>query len=293
MMIKKFLVLLFAFSTLIQASEVYVVDGVYIDSDTGYYTGYYDYDKVWDEVDEYYCWAYSAANMLQYWQDKQSDSYIYLNSIPDGASTGTYEGEIIATFLDVSWYDYGGYEYDAFTWWLTDTTGVYQSDDLSTSLFPDGGGYWSDYFEDSSSIYTMTAMYGEEYDLFINLLGEAIDSDSPAVLSIQCFDEDGELKYGHTLTVWGYATDDEGNYWLYFTDSDDLVQGMFALNIDYDDEDGTWYLQGYDATNDWAIARITTLDVGVLSLTVPEPGTVTLSLLALAGLCMHRRRKVD
>ncbi len=283
-MLKKFLLLFVAFTSLLHAEE-WLLSGVDPDDSSTYY----DFDKVattTDGVDSWLCWVYSAANILQWWQDKQDDFYIDLYQIPDGNNIDDiYESDIVSTFASV-WTNRTGYEFDALTWWLMDTEGVYQSSALSSSLFPDGGGYWSTFFSDVSSICTWTTISGNsDSSAFLNLMSDAIASDSGMSL---CIALDGG---GHTVTLWGYGEDEYG-YYLYLTDSDDTLygeEGMVKVYISYHDDD-TWYLDSYYGVS-WSVERITVLDVGSVVFSVPEPSTVTLSLMAFAGLCYRRRRK--
>ncbi len=302
-MLKQFFVLFLALSSALHAED-YLLAGVDLSESTGYYdfdksaiTGKGTYDK--DGVDLELCWAYTAANMLQYWQDKQSSSYISANAIPNGDSLDDgYDSDIVAAYIAV-WKNIPGYEFDALAWWLTDTSGVYQSYDNKEDLYPEGGGYWSEYFTDVSSIYTWTTVSSTSSALFIDTMGAAISSDSAMALTITT--SDAKYNYVHVISLWGYGVDEDGHYYLYLTDSDDVYygyDGMVKVNIYYDDATTSWYLEdyygldyddlGYDS--DWKISRITTLDVGVLSLTVPEPSAVTLALLALAGLYRRRRK---
>ncbi len=290
-LMKKLLPLFALFASFLYA-DIYLVDGVDLDDDSTYY----DFDKVWEDadgedVDQNMCWAYSVSNVLQWWQDKQSDSYISLNSIPDGNTyDDAYVSDIVSTFYE-AWGNEGGFEINGFAWWLSDVGGdplIIAGDDGSSIDFPEGGGYWSDFV-------STTAYIGEQYDLvtedayeqyFIEVMYDAIFDDCGMTLGIYT-----EADGAHAITLWGYELDEDGKYWLYVTDSDDWldeIYGMVKVEIDYDDEDGVWYLQGYDGSYDWYVGDVTTLAVGVLS--VPEPTTTLLSLMALGALLARRRR---
>ena len=48
--------------------------------------GFYDVNKVFDGHDDLFCWSFSAANALQYWQDQQNHEIIRAKKIPNGHS---------------------------------------------------------------------------------------------------------------------------------------------------------------------------------------------------------------
>ncbi len=283
---KKLLPLFALFASLLYA-DIYLVDGVDLDDSSTYY----DFDKLLDGTDDDLCWAYSASNVLQWWQDKQDDFYIDLYSIPDGnTNSDAYVSDIVSTFVDY-WENDGGFEINGFTWWLSAVGGsaMEQTGDSDETLyFPEGGGYWSDFV-------STTTYIGEQVDIaiensfeqyFIEVMYDAIFDGSGMTLGIYTDEGDGGA---HAITLWGYGTDDEGNYWLYLTDSDDDDGvGMFTIDIEYNATDALWYLQGYGGSDDWYVGDVTTLAVGVL--TVPEPATSLLSLMALGGLLARRRR---
>ncbi len=279
-MMKKLLPLFALFASFLYAAD-YLVAGV--DKDDA--STYYDFNKVFDGTDDDLCWAYSAANVLQWWQDKQSDFYISMNAIPDGKTySDAYASDIVSTFV-ASWVNDGGYEINGFEWWLSDTgcKPLTQDEEMS---FPSGGGYWSDLVSTTTYIGEEIAIANdnayEQY--FIEVMDNAILAGSGMTLGI--YTEDGG---GHAITLWGYGVDDEdGSYCLYLTDSDDEISGMFSVDIEYHSEAEVWYLQDYYEMDNWFVGDVTTLAVGVLS--VPEPATPLLSLMALGGLLARRRR---
>lgn len=271
------------------ASSLYAADYLVAGVDKNDASTYYDFNKLFDGTDHNLCWAYSASNVLQWWQDKQDDYYISTNSIPDGKTySDQYASDIVSTFVK-AWGNEGGFEINGFTWWLSDVAGspTGQLGDFDETLyFPEGGGYWSDFVDSTSFI-------GEERDMaiddtydqyFIETMDNAILAGNGMTLGIYLNEGEGGA---HAITLWGYGEED-GKYWLYLTDSDDELDGMFTVDIEYNTTDELWYMQGYGASNDWFVGDVTTLAANVLN--VPEPSTVSLCLLALAGL-YHRRRK--
>lgn len=264
--------------------EYNLLDGVDLEDATTYY----DFNKSMNSNDSYLCWAFSAANVLQYWQDKQNDYYITINGIPDGDDDGEYSSAILTEFID-AWGNEYGFEFDAFTWWLADTEGHVQYD--GETDYPSGGGYWSEYFTDDSSFYTISVLDDSAEGAFIAVMDDAITNDYGMILCIFADTTgDGNLNGAHAVTLWGYSIDEDGNYYLYLTDSDDGLDQMVQVAISYDEEDECWYFDDFYSSDAWFIGRVTTLDVGVLSITIPEPSTASLSLLALAALLKRRKR---
>ncbi len=271
----------------------YLLSGVDLDDNTSYY----DFNKA-SSSDSLLCWVYAAANVLQYWQDKQSDDDIDANDIPDGNTmSDAYVSDIVTTFQS-AWGNAGGYEINAFEWWLTDVAGVaLTQEDLvkKSATFPEGGGYWSDYVSTGTYIGAETVVYASESSYFLSLMNEAIDNDYGMTLGI--YDETSADNYqGHAITLWGYGYDEEaGTYYVYVTDSDDNKDGMQQYTIEYlttyegEEYNNSWFLTDYGSSNaDWFIGCMTTLEVGVL--TVPEPATTSLAFIALVS-CLGRRRR--
>ena len=110
---------------------------------------------------------------------------------------------------------------------------------------------------------------------------------------------DGEdaSEMGHAITLWGVEYDDEGELIsLWITDSDDWEatdpkEDEFTLvnvGIRFDENDANkMWLEGYSDTSKYYLSGVYAFNPKAL----PEPGTATLSLLALAALAARRRRR--
>lgn len=128
---------------------------------------------------------------------------------------------------------------------------------------------------------------------------DAVTSGKGVSLSIE-----GDNTAGHAITLWGVETKTVGGEIskLWITDSDDAQyglnpNGLFSVEVTQKDgmlyidtPDSTWYDESYNTY----ITHMYTIDPSVSLLwgmqLIPEPGTATLSLLALAGLAVRRRR---
>lgn len=284
------------------ASSLYATDYLLSGVDLNDSSTYYDYNKLFDGSDKDLCWALAASNVLQFWQDKQSDYYISTNDIPDGGDVGTttYEGYTYSTYGTITetfvyyWKNVGGWEVNGLEWWIAGATGTLTQ--TSTMSYPDsGGGYWSDLISEDTTVAIEVSVLSEgDSDYFIDLVDTAVSNDYGMTLGIY-----STLKSGaHAITLWGYAIEEDadGNlsYYIYITDSDDYYDGMLKIAISYDEDEDYWVMTDYYATSDyygsWYIGDMTTLQLGVLY--IPEPSTATLSLLALTALMARRRRKL-
>lgn len=158
------------------------------------------------------------------------------------------------------------------------------------------------------------------------ILGESQDSvadvdfaelfDNGACLSLAIVDDADELA--HAITLWGAEYKDGELTALWLTDSDDFKEEVFSVAVTFDTATqrlyfGKWSeitqeVEGedgemievtqdcyYDATmgENAYICGIYALNASASAnwKLVPEPTTATLSLLALAGMAMRRRRK--
>ena len=117
---------------------------------------------------------------------------------------------------------------------------------------------------------------------------------------------------GHAITLWGVEYEGNALTKLWLTDSDDYMinyggDRLFAADVevkkdgkvyfstetvswqDADDPYKTWSKTQYEKEAGYYIDSVTLLNPKAFTV-VPEPATVTLSLLGLAGLVARRRR---
>ena len=308
-------------TTVAQAAEAWA-PGVSLDD------GWVDYNKT--AINEGYmadtgmCWAYSASNVITWWQNQNADT------LKSSGVTVPQNEQIVKTFVGV-FSNVGGVPSDGYSWYInggdgnilnaTETVkgedGQYKTkytykdndvlDEKDTSEFEKNlgldefnlkeladGGILKDVYSDS-----ITIIFGAHYINNPYAFGEII---------IQTLNEGYALslsvREGHAYTLWGveYKDTDKGfmitKAWI--TDSDDINNtgsGLVPRSVGYSEkEDGIStgiYFSDHGGTNWENLAGIRTSQV-ILEPDipmVPEPTTATLSLFALCGLASRRRRK--
>ena len=310
-----FLSLLCAVSAHIPAYSAELwVDGVSLSG------GWYDANKVnpyAEDGDNNLCWAASAANLVAWWQDKYQ--------VPSGTPTDV--NSIWSTYKSSANADTGGDTHAAFQWWLTGVYVPLNEEEEERSMFGQGStstlsaweGYYYDLYGDEmygSFNFDTWSWENHLQDFFCAGYRETADADSIISLitdgcgiGLGLSNDSGTMR--HAITLWGLEYDSETNsisrMWL--TDSDDAQyselydwfeqDGLFSVevetkngklyisssdNIWYAEEDNVYisYLFGVNpAVSDaWGIPRA-----------VPEPAAAVLSLLALTGFAVRRRRK--
>lgn len=270
-------------STAVQADEIWV-NGVSKEN------GWHDANKTHDDdstgtgaqTDDNMCYAAAAANVLAWWQNQ----FIIPDTVPQGVDN------IWQTFVRHSTDGGGGPFPYAIEWWLT---GKISSTAYSNLLTPHDG-YFSQYTT-GQTIYIPA-----ETDNFVCKINNpttaeiiaAMSSGKAITLTVQV-----PSSGSHSITLWGIEHNNGviSNFWV--TDSDDYTMKPELLAAAAGGTDGAYTLKlGEDDCN---ITAAFTIDPSVSEQwgmekkssdgTVPEPTTVTLSLLALAALCARRRRQ--
>lgn len=257
------------------------------------------------------CWAVSAANVIAWWQKQNNIKSEYDHNasiIPQGKDV---HQTFVAVFNDV-----GGNPAQAFQWWINGTKNGsidylpqrtnFPDEDESSWTSIDGNTYYPGPFYDggflTSTQYTSTPFYNIAADpvtiadtkLATN--GESITLQSSAIvealeagyaLSLEVTTGTGTTGE-HAITLWGveYTEAAYGEIKLtkaYITDSDDRYNGIVAATVDP---------KGYlcEMQIDNVSYKITNANGMRTTVTIPEPATVTLSLLALCGLAARRKR---
>lgn len=313
-----FLVLLAFSATLstVAAAQVWV-DGVSAEQ------GWIDYEKApkGGDGDDLLCWAASASNIIDYWQQR----YI----VPVNTPTG---GAIWETFKSSCVMDTGGRFISAMQWWLggdyegitldnddktdlstyLDNRAVYrqptdEDSAIRTDLNSFDGYYWDSFsyeyegtmFVDGKQAHLLNFLHG--FDSYSSIENKMI-AELSAPMSLSIRDTNGKLA--HAITLWGmdYTEDDTGNVSvnsIWITDSDDYRHQLRQISTYYQEEDGsTIYLDGYSNNPIYGDIYLTEAfgintaesDTWNLARAVPEPTTATLSLLGLLGLLARRRR---
>lgn len=278
--------------------------------------GWYDFNKYakggesngtsgYLKDDSLMCWAVSAANVIAWWQEQNNiQSENWYSTIPQGK-------DVHQTFVAVFDND-GANPASAFQWWINGSIQNlpqrtnFPDDDESSWTSIDGNTYYPGPFYDggflTSTQYTSTPFYniaadpvtiadtklatnGESITLQSRAIVEALESGY--ALSLEVTTGTGTTGE-HAITLWGveYTEDSNGDIKLtkaYITDSDDYYDGIVAAMVDQ-----KGYLCEMQIEN--GAYKITSANGMRTTVTIPEPATVTLSLLALCGLAARRKR---
>ena len=257
-----------------QASQIWA-DGVSEEA------GWIDYEKqkTNGDGDDNLCWAASASNIIDFWQQR----YV----VPTGTPTGEAVWE---QFKSASSYDVGGSFCNAMQWWIS---GDYQGSTWTKSaqgaednravflatatnlIYPDGssqivypiytdieafGGYYWDLIPETWESPQYININERFSHLKQNFFWWSFDSTDPIdTLIVDQFSEGmpislslasvgGTLTLGHAVTLWGveYEEDENGDITLsalWLTDSDDYVTDLKKVTVEYAGE--TIYLTNY------------------------------------------------
>ena len=290
--------------------------GVSVNAD-GTVVGWYDANKddPYDgDVDDLMCYAACAANLIAWWQSGEYGKNL-TSTAPrklDAIWERYKESNVVP--------DMGGDPAAAINWWLS---GVYSpasesdwkryyaekmKEYVPQTHTPFSGYYYDQYgltSNDLSDLIFDAWIYGE----WSKDGGAEIDFramfESGAGISLAIFADTSELA--HAITLWGVEYENGNLTKLWVTDSDDYwvtEPSLFSATVetregkiyitgtDYDmneTEDGTtwsYYGDGVYIDTVYAIRAAASANWQL----VPEPATVTLSLLAFAGLAVRRRR---
>ena len=276
--------------------------------------GWYDFNKYakggesngtadYMKDDSLMCWAVSAANVIAWWQEQNNiQSENWYSTIPQGK-------DIHQTFV-VHFANDGANPASAFQWWINGSTANLKRradlDDNASWTSIDGKTYYPNFFYNggflTDAYYTSTPFYniaadpvtiadtklatnGQSITLQHRAIVEALKSGYALSLEVNLNDSSvGE----HAITLWGveYTEAANGDITLtkaYITDSDDRYSGIVEAKVD-----GKGYLYGMMIDN--GAYLITNANGMRTTVTIPEPATVTLSLLALCGLAARRKR---
>ncbi|MDO5449810.1 MAG: hypothetical protein Q4F30_02860 [Akkermansia sp.] len=192
-----------------------------------------------------WCWAASASNMIEYWQDTYST---YADSTPiSGYREGTPEYSkpegtdylnVYHNALSQAKLDTTGDAHDFIDWWMKGTAITEQT---STVLPQNGSGHYGTVFNGVSECWIESdyCLPDNDYTLkrMADELAEAFSVQGQAVqVTIQG-------AAGHSITCWGYETDSAGNLSaLILSDSDDGYFGTFRMEVSLDEDYSyLWY----------------------------------------------------
>lgn len=209
-------------------------------------SGWYDVNKVKDGTvngDINMCWAATAANILQWWQDRYVEQG---NELPEGCPDGkgeTYELAIMEVFHTQWDNTYGGHAFHAVKWYFEGVNVCEGWNRQAQPLQRGSGGYFKHEWEQIEPyMYTGHNLgYTQDYNNYY-LWGSG--SGLNATGRLKAFTELVELfidkgmtsmaiaqreNYGgvhHSVTLWGYEKDNETGLLtrIWITDSDDSAQ---------------------------------------------------------------------
>ncbi len=281
--------------------------------ETGDYNGVYHEDIV--QQDNSMCWAATAANTLQWWQDRVKWTP---SGTPNGPSSSASANPnisqlaIYSTFTH-NWSNAGGRVEVAWNWWFNGSDYSLPADAFSSnSTTSAAGGYWKELgmmpvYEGGvyvdSPLFTTTNFYQEaDKETVYATITKFVDDNCAVALRVL---EQG----GHAISMWGYDYDADGSLILYLTDSDDFANRLFKQKVLVDDELNV-YLTGVDGEvgayeTEYSVSlngtvqtikgcvldRITGLTDPTPFMIVPEPSSALLCVLGLTGGLLRRRRR--
>lgn len=247
---------------------------------TDIYSGdFFDAEKTPSNTeDDLMCWAASASNILAWsgWGDIHS-----------------YSEDVIFEYYQDHWTDDGGLAGYGWEWWFDGTNNAqgdsYAADGWAQVDVPGGGFYpeeeFSDYFQyEYTESIAMSAV-----DLFLR-------DDYGISLGIYTENDQGDITGGHSLSVWGYAYDENDYLGLYVSDSDDNKGSNTPpddwdyYGVSFDATRDQWFLSGY--YDGWYIGAVEALAKAPYATgpTVPEPATLALFSAGLLGFSLVRRK---
>ena len=251
-------------------------------SDNQLVSGYWDADKT-GTGDTQLCWAAVSSNMLAWWQSQYGVTDFSSSEVPATAD------DIFAAFRQ-NWANVSGREEYGLTWWVSG-----EAENASYGSFygknftgnGEQGAYYAPHYDAAAT----TALVKE-----ISLTGasaEQVAKDWAAVyaeggmmgLGIYRSLSGTTLIGGHTLTLWGFATDAAGRLTsITVSDSDDGTDGVFTLALAYNLTKGYYQIvQSGSKLNGCLLGDYTTLGAfdkadlednsaaGAVEITMSEP----------------------
>lgn len=189
-------------------------------------SGWYDVNKVRDDYGEDHdsalCWAASASNILQWWQDQLVADGRLPEGTPDGYTAGSiYSLDIFEVGVN-NFTNHGFNTLGYWSWWLEGKEGLRESDRLRLRQDSNGGGYFSGYYAMPQIQCTVLDSLDENIlHVFTQGVLNALQDGCGITLEITTG------MSGHAITLWGLEIDDLTGLatHLYITDSDDALPG--------------------------------------------------------------------
>jgi hypothetical protein len=272
--------------------------GIYKQGD-GKYVGWYDYQKTGID-DTGLCWAMTASNVIAWWQAHNQ------SSIPSSVP----QGDEIPDYFRLVFDDGGGKAGYAYNWWVTG------------NLYDDGpppgwayfdknvandnpgiveGGFLKNVYDTTAypiDIIPWSEVASGTYDPYeySKTIVTALQNGYALTISTEM---GSDVPTGHAYTLWGVTYDITANGYeltsLWLTNSDDINGDLGLYQVEakcmYADKNGgTGSVIFYEPNADIARTMMEVSGLRTAPLSVPEPASATLSLLALAAMACRRRR---
>ncbi len=251
------------------------------------YSGDSDIDKIIRHVSQYQAYERFTDNFT----DSPSNSHVGMKWF----TVGINEGDIGYELLKDNAYK-GGY--------LREQIGT-TAEDFNTKVVSQTYSFMGDTTDKTDVLDKIVSGEITYEDLFHKAI-----MDGPMTLDILIKNADGSwAEIGHALTCWGFETDENDLLSaIYITDSDDGNVKLIKIPVIYNAVDGSLKLNGdtinltcYDENNNelntesniyTAATNFHVLAIGTFNnvFLIPEPATVSLSLIGLSALLMRRRR---
>ena len=216
-------------------------------------SGWYDVNKQLNG-DEMMCWAASASNILQWWQDRYKEAGNTLPvGCPDGENTSGYQLKIMDIFR-ANWSNLarGAWTDSAVTWYF-EGVDYYGNAGFGydNRAYPNSGtgGYFSSVWNDVKSYLYNSSEYAYGYTCEVNNYNWRNNSNGALqgfTDYIVSYIERGmvglgvatgvNFSGGHAVTVWGYELDTTTGLLtkLYMTDSDDRATELKEYTVEAD-----------------------------------------------------------
>lgn len=251
-------------------------------------SGWYDANKKLDATDSNLCWAASASNVINWWQDNYQSTV----AMPEGTPRGD---DVWAAYVN-SFTNQGGSAYYGIQWWIDGSYPPQGKESWSQITDTSAGGYYTNWDRVAGpEIYIgATGVVGKGNNFVSNVLAAWLSNGYAISLGIG-----NDHGIAHAVTLWGLDYDETASTVtkLYLTDSDDVAQGfnpqgLFEVDCTYDATDDRMYLQTPDSNWYSAASEIyVTEAIGFAPVAfIPEPGATALMAAAMLFLLMRRRK---